>query len=181
MITLVGGKAGEGKSTFSKFCTEYLLEEHKLSSAIVPFARMVKETAFFMGWDGEKDTKGRKLLQEVGNIGRDYDIDLWANHAIDFITGQAVQFDYVFIDDWRFPNEGDVVEEHFLPIFRVRVKRPKEFHTLRGTPLYNDVSEISLPDDDDYYDIIIENNGDMEYLETLAHGFVNTKLLERGK
>ena len=38
---------------------------------------MVKAVAKFMGWNGEKDTKGRKLLQGIGNLGREYDNDAW--------------------------------------------------------------------------------------------------------
>lgn len=174
MIVLIGGRAGEGKSTFTRFCGEYLLREKNIGSVIVPFARMVKETAFVMGWDGEKDDKGRKLLQEVGKIGREYDLDLWANHAIDFIKdcdGQG--FEYYFIDDWRFPNESKVIVEHFSPTLKVRMRRPEESHTLFGTALYNDVSEASLSDEDSYYDYVIKNSKDLDELKVKSEQFID--------
>ena len=97
MITMIGGRAGEGKSTFAKLCTKSLIDDHKEGSALVPFARMVKETAMFMGWNEKKDAKGRKLLQSVGNIGREYDINLWADHAVAYIQELAGTFIYIFI------------------------------------------------------------------------------------
>lgn len=181
MITMVSGRAGEGKTAFASFCQDILVADYQISSAIVPFARMVKETAFFMGWDGEKDSRGRRLLQEVGNAGRAYDIDLWARHAVEFIKQHPADFEYVFIDDWRFPNEGKYLQEHFWPTITMRVRRPKEFHTLLNTPLYNDVSEISLPDEDEYYDFVIENKGTIDDLENKARKFVKENLIERGK
>lgn len=178
MITLVGGRAGEGKTQFARFCMESLIEDNH-SSVIVPFAYMVKETAFFMGWDGKKDDKGRKLLQEIGNVGREYNLNIWADHAVKYIVELAGVIPFVFIDDWRFPNEGKVLQEHFTPTNRVRMRRPEKFHALRETPLYNDVSEISLPDEDDYYDYIIQNDGDLDELKDLADDFVSSILLKR--
>jgi dephospho-CoA kinase len=179
MIVMVSGRAGEGKTTFAMYCQDILVADHNSSSAIVPFARMVKETAFFMGWDGEKDDKGRKLLQEIGNTGREYDIDIWARHAVEFIKQHPAEFEYVFIDDWRFPNEGKYLQEHFWPTITVRVQRPKEYHTLLNSPLYNDISEISLPESEEYYNVIIKNDGTSQTLEEKARKFVKENLIER--
>jgi dephospho-CoA kinase len=179
MIVLIGGRAGEGKSTFANLCGRYLIQEKSISSVTIPFASMVKETAFVMGWDGEKDDKGRKLLQEVGRIGREYDLNLWANHVVNYIKdcdGQG--FEYYFIDDWRFPNEAKVIREHFHPVELVRMRRPEEFHTLIDTALYNDVSEASLSDENSYYDYIVNNSKDLDELEAQAEQFVE-EILER--
>ena len=182
MIIMVSGRAGEGKTTFVEYCQDILVKEHQISSAKVPFAGMVKDTATFMGWNGEKDNKGRKLLQEIGNTGRAYDINMWAKHAAEFIDRQPVKFEYVFIDDWRFPNEGRYLQEHFRPTITVRVRRPEKYHTLLHTPLYNDISEISLPEADGYYNYIIKNDSTRQELEKVARKFVKEILLEkRGK
>ena len=180
MIILIGGRAGEGKTTFANFCSK-ILEKQSVSSVTVPFARMVKETASFMGWNGKKDDKGRKLLQDIGSIGREYNLDIWADHVVDFITGLPVPFVIVFIDDWRFPNEAKVIRKHFFPVVTVRIVRPVEFHTLRGTPMYNEVSEISLPEEESYYDFVINNNKDLKDLEDKVKFFVEKILLKRGK
>ncbi len=180
MIILIGGRAGEGKSTFAAFCGDYLLKDLDISSVVVPFAAKVKDTAFEMGWDGNKDEKGRKLLQEIGRIGREYDIDLWANHAIEYIKDCDAQgFEYYFIDDWRFPNEAKAVKDHFHPVVLVRMRRPEEYHTLFGTAMYNDVSEASLPDEDSYYDYVINNNKSLDDLKAKAKEFVDEILKKR--
>jgi len=179
MITLVSGRAGEGKTTFAKYCQDVLVADHKISSAIVPFARMVKDTAFFMGWDGEKDDKGRKLLQEIGNTGRAYDINLWARHTVEFIDQHPAEFEYVFIDDWRFPNEGLYLQEHFWPTITVRVRRPRQYHTLLNSPLYNDVSETSLPENDEYYNVIVQNDSTAQILKEKARKFVEENLIKK--
>jgi len=180
MITMISGRAGEGKSTFAKFCTNLLIEEFNEGSAIVPFARMVKETAMFMGWDKEKDDKGRKLLQDIGNIGRDYNENLWANQTVEYVKELSSTFSYIFIDDWRFPNEGNVVIDSYVPVTTVKICRPPEFHTLFGTELYDDVSETSLPDDSTYYDFVMDNAGTLEELEEKARIYIKTVLM-RGK
>ena len=181
MIILIGGRAGEGKTTFANLCQKVLLDKQLGSSVIVPFAKMVKETALFMGWNGEKDDKGRKLLQDLGGIGREYNLDIWADHVVDFITSLPVLFDVVFIDDWRFPNEAKVIRNHFFPVVTVRIIRPEEFHTLRGTPMYNEVSEISLPEEESYYDFIINNDKDLKKLDDKVETFVEKILQKRKK
>lgn len=175
MIVLISGRAGEGKSEFAHMCSDELAHKGK-SSLIIPFAHAVKDVAYYMGWDGQKDFRGRKLLQNIGNFGREYDTDLWANFVVEAIK-KVPEFEYVFIDDWRFPNEYVVIQEHFDPVLKVRMKRPKKFHALLGTEFYNDISEISLPDDVGYYDYIIENDTTLDGLRLLANDFV--KLLTK--
>jgi hypothetical protein len=173
MVIIVGGRAGEGKTTFCNYCIEALTLAG-LSGGIVPFARGVKETAKFMGWNGEKDEKGRRLLQLVGFAGREYDINTWAQKAFDTINEEELETDFVFVDDWRFPNEKIFMSNKFDPILSVRIRRPKEYHALIDTPLYNDISETSLSEDNDYYDFVVENDTDLDYLKNIASKFVET-------
>jgi hypothetical protein len=74
---MVSGRAGSGKSTFSNYCIDYLKSlGHR--ATLVPFAKGVKRTAKdCFGWDGKKDRKGRKLLQDIGLVGRAYNENLW--------------------------------------------------------------------------------------------------------
>ncbi len=162
MVIMVSGRAGEGKSTFCNICTE-ILEEQSISTATFPFARGVKDTASFMGWDGNKDDRGRRLLQILGRSGREYDESIWADKTVDSIKNWlGTYYDenwFVFIDDWRFENEGNVVMDAFHPVLKVRMVRPEKYHTLLGTPLYDDLSETGLPsvDSPGYYDALIHN------------------------
>lgn len=174
MIILVGGRAGEGKTTFSRFCAQYLSKDYDQSTIIAPFARGVKKVAEFVGWNGEKDEKGRKLLQGIGNIGREYNPDIWVKLCADIIENFFAQFptSYAFCDDWRFPNEYKYMQERFHPVIKVRIRRPEKYHTLLDTPYYDDISEVSLPEEDDYYHFVIDNSGNLNDFEERAVKFI---------
>ncbi len=174
---MVSGRAGEAKTSFSNFCVEHL-ESLSTKATIVSFAYGVKSTANAMGWDREKDDKGRRLLQQIGNVGREYNEDIWANMAVGSIIESQV--DVVFIDDWRFPNEGNVILQKFANVIKVRVCRPEEHHTLNGTELYDDISETSLPEiDTGFYNHVVDNIGSLEELGAMADEFVKSKIVSR--
>lgn len=182
IIIMVSGRAGEGKSTFSEICID-ILAKKDIMATVVPFAQGVKDTACFMGWDGEKDSKGRKLLQQVGNTGREYNENVWARKAVDEIREDAEVnlFDVVFIDDWRFPNERNVILTEFPKmVIKVRICRPEEFHTLNGTELYDDISETSLPDiESNFYSYVVDNIGSLNELKAMANEFIENKIVSR--
>ena len=176
MIYLVGGRAGEGKTTFSTMCCD-LIESVGAPCGVFAFAQGVKDTARFMGWDGIKDEKGRTLLQAVGNAGRVYRKDLWVERTIckmqercgkDLLDGGAF-----FVDDWRFPNE-EVVAKLMLGatnVKTIRIIRPEEFHALWGKFNYDDISESSLPLDRKYDYTIDNKTNSLDALQKLAASF----------
>lgn len=184
MIVLVSGRAGEGKSSFANFCIEYL-NDAGYSARVYPFAKGVKDTARFIGWNDEKDPKGRQLLQEIGKTGRTYHENTWVDMAIDSILNDMEYLDngkdwFAFVDDWRFMNEGIVIADAIAPLLKIRVIRPKKFHTLAGSVLYNDLSEVSLPDpkeEPDFYDVLIHNSTSLDKLANTANQFVERNLL----
>ena len=111
-IILISGKAEAGKTTTAKFLKKKLGEQGKLS-AIVPYGQYVKDTAkMLFDWDGNKDEKGRALLQWWGtDIVRKNYPDFWIDTVMrlakvmkDVGRGNR-NFDFLIIDDCRFPNE----------------------------------------------------------------------------
>lgn len=78
-----------------------------------PLADPIKEIASkYFGWDGKKDERGRKLLQMIGSIGREYNPNCWINLLddliMDHIKNNASFNEMIFIiDDVRFNNEAD--------------------------------------------------------------------------
>lgn len=148
---LISGRAGVGKSLTAKLMKEYL-DTLKLKSAIFPFAFGVKQSAEFMGWDKNKDEKGRQLLIDVGMAGRKYDPDLWCKTTFKYIIPEAsgFPFDFVLVDDCRFENEINYVKNDWTyQTFTVRVISPDR-ECLKGTPQYDDISETSLTNEMDY-------------------------------
>jgi hypothetical protein len=68
-ILMVSGHATSGKDTFVK----YFMENTSATCKRFAFADALKEIAKELyNWNGEKDAKGRQLLIDIGQIGREY-------------------------------------------------------------------------------------------------------------
>ena len=122
-LILISGKAGHGKDTLAGFLKEHMEADGK-KVLITHYGDLLKYICKqFFGWDGQKDEKGRTLLQYVGtDIIRKQAPDYW----VDFVAGILRMFndewDYVLIPDVRFPNEIDRMKE-FNPK-HIRIIRP---------------------------------------------------------
>ena len=112
-MTVIGltGKAGCGKTTAAKVLVEKGFQR-------LSFATPVKHVAKRFGWDGEKDEKGRRLLQLIGTeIGRWYDPDIWvkemARKILDVEDTNKYYMDQtmIVIDDVRFNNEAKLIKD----------------------------------------------------------------------
>lgn len=174
-VILLSGKAGAGKSTAGDMLEKKLLDIPSISVLRYGFADPLKYQAkAYFGWDGKKDDRGRKLLQDIGRIGREYDIDIWVKHFLNQLDKKAgiLPFNFSIIDDWRFPNELAYLQKNpLLDIVSIRVFGRGG---LNGETA-NDVSENSLPEADfesleretsqPYYDFAIDNRDDLELLE----------------
>ena len=155
-IILVSGKAGTGKSTVAQVMSEVLVSNGILTN-IVPVAYPVKECAREeFGWNGVKDDKGRALLQNIGQMGRDYNPDIWISKIGVLISDMVWRTGCVIIDDWRYPNEYEYLKNQGFYVYSVRVNAPKH-EALWSTEFYNHPSETSLTDDD-WYDFRIDND-----------------------
>jgi len=103
----IAGKAGAGKSTIGHFLNNLIPE-----SFILPFADEVKNVAKYMGWDGQKDEKGRRLLQLIGTeCGRMcINSDLWVTRWLDTAYRHAdIGRRIIIADDVRFENEANII------------------------------------------------------------------------
>jgi hypothetical protein len=144
---MLSGHAGVGKT----YCANQLaglLSEAGLNSYQSHFANGVKFTARLMGWDGNKDKKGRLLLQNIGKIGREYNPYMWAKGEFDSLSSLPnYPFDAITIDDWRFENELSYVTKN-EPLYKtITIKIvATDRECLKGTPEYDDISETELND-----------------------------------
>jgi len=183
---LISGKAGVGKSISASLLHKYLEERHGINREIFNFAKAVKETAKFLGWNGEKDTKGRRFLQHLGQTAREYNKDIWVEKTIygEIEKYYTYPLDVVLIDDWRFPNEAEFISRSPLyEVVKLRIESPGR-EILKGTPEYNEESEISLPkavESPEYYDYILFNEGTIEDLSEKLKVFWEFILSSRGE
>ncbi len=173
-VVLISGKAGVGKTTFAGLLSRVVHENEDHKSVVMThsIAWGVKQAATNMGWNGEKDVAGRRLLQGIGKIGREFNIDVWVEIANKGITDTHYHFGsfedkglrYVWIDDWRFRNEAKWFKEmdYLYRLLFVRVIAPSR-EILKGTPEALDVSEVDL-DDYAHFDVVIDNERTMDDL-----------------
>ena len=169
LVVLVSGKAGVGKTTLANMMVKGA-KDLGLNSYVDHFAGDLKFIAKVgFDWNGEKDERGRTLLQDIGTISRKYDENIWARRLYERVVSSSQVYHLVVIDDWRFPNElAYLKDKPMLEVFSVNIHAPNR-EILAGTPQYNDVSETSLPDSyttegDLFYNITVDNRGDIDTL-----------------
>lgn len=76
------------------------------------------------GWDGAKDEAGRRLLQEIGTVGRAYRAEIWLERlatrlAAPLVDGRAAR---VVVDDVRLDLEAAWLARHGFVV--VVIERP---------------------------------------------------------
>ena len=117
----ITGRAGSGKTTFANLLAKHF-DEHlrKIEprretvshyTVVLPMAFPLKDIAYKMGWNGNKDAKGRRLLQLLGTeCGREcIDEDTWVNKWLLDINSLPKSLRIVIADDLRFDNEAKTV------------------------------------------------------------------------
>lgn len=168
-VICISGKAQHGKDTTAKYLKE-CLESQGRTVLIAHFGDLLKYICkTFFDWDGQKDEKGRTLLQFVGTdkiraVAPDYWVDFIAN----FLGMFKSQWDYVLLPDCRFPNEYEVLKHYGFDASLLRIYRPN-FKSPLTPEQQKHPSEIAMdgyPVDDQ-----ITNQGDLEDLKTAAKDY----------
>jgi hypothetical protein len=120
-IITISGKARNGKDTFANMLSNYFSISDK-KAYIYHYADPLKMCATnYYNWNGEKDEKGRSLLQWLGTEKvRANNPDAWIQIAREIICGTLFDADYVIIPDARFPNEIEFWGDDLLTSIHVR-------------------------------------------------------------
>lgn len=108
MVITISGKAEHGKDSLATFIKEELETKGK-TVLILHYADYLKFIAKqYMNWDGQKDIKGRTLLQQLGTEkARNYYTNFWVDAVYNIVKLFQHDYDYFLIPDTRFPNEID--------------------------------------------------------------------------
>ena len=143
-LILISGKARNGKDTAAEYFKNKIIEFGK-KVAILHYADLLKYLCKqYFEWDGQKDDKGRTILQYVGtNIVRDRNPDFWVKMADEIITNVLFDKDFIIIPDCRFPNEMDYWQDTDYETISLRMIRTNYESELTKAQQWH-ISEIAL-------------------------------------
>lgn len=96
----LSGRAGVGKTTAAQVrlgrfgMLGVVARRFQLSTSI-------KQIAAQMGWDGNKDSRGRQLLIDIGDAGRRFDPHTWVRllFEVQIPTSECRSLEVVLVDD----------------------------------------------------------------------------------
>ena len=174
-ICCISAKAQHGKDTAAELIKEYL-ESRGQKVLITHFADLLNFICKkFFNWDGQKDEKGRTLLQYIGtDVVGAKNPAYWAEFIVSILKMFENEWDYVLIPDCRYPVEVATVERSFDTVV-LRVERPGFDNGLTEAQK-NHPSEVDM--DNYHFDLILYNDkGVEEFADKLAH-FTEEYLLE---
>ena len=165
---LISGKARHGKDTTANMLYDEFKKKGK-KTLIIHYADLLKYICKqYFGWDGNKDEKGRTILQEVGtdNIRKNYP-DFWVKFVADFIMCFPNRWDYVIVPDTRFPNEASHIVDRGFNAFLLRVNRGGDFVSPLSEEQQRHASETALDNAD--FDFVIHNDGTLQDLRATVN------------
>ena len=162
-VIRISEKAQHGKETVANFMKECLEAKGK-RVLVTHYADLVKYVCkTFFDWDGQKDEKGRTLLQYVGtDIVREKEPDYWVGFITDMLYFFEDRWDYVLIPDTRFPNEIDYMKDAGFDVLYIRVIR-ENFESPLTEEQQKHPSETAL---DEYEaDVMLYNDSTLDDLK----------------
>lgn len=148
------GKMQVGKTS----AADHLARRHGFRKyALADPIKEIARDAF--GWDGAKDERGRRLLQEIGSVGRAYDPEMWLRRLAERMARDAAP--RIVVDDVRLAREVTFLESQGFTV--VRILRPADrISTLTSDERARHETETEL--DDVPVDATIDNRGTLEEL-----------------
>lgn len=163
----ISAKAEHGK-TFTCNVLKKEYEKRGYRVEIIPLAKALKDYARILGWDGQKDARGRSMLQELGPVLKHYHGgDVFARIAYE--TAVKHDLDVLLIDDMRLLDEVEFYENllatHRVEDYRLyRVIRPNYENHLTEVQR-NDLTETAL---DNYtFDGVLVNDGTDNFINVI--------------
>ena len=165
-VICISGKAQHGKDTTAGFLRDELMKDG-YSVLVTHYGDLVKHVCrSFFAWDGNKDPKGRTLLQRIGtDVIRAQDENYWVRFVGDVLKFFPKEWDFVLIPDCRFPNEITYLAELGLDVTHIRVIR-SNFTSPLSIEQQNHPSETAL--DGAIPDADINNFGTLDDLKKVV-------------
>ena len=173
-ILAISGHAQNGKDTIAGLLRDSLKTDGN-RVLVTHYADLLKYMCrTFFDWDGNKDEKGRHILQYVGtDIIRKQAPDFWVDFISSVLTYFNENWDYVLIPDTRFPNEIDKLLSNGFDVTHIRVVRPN-FESSLTEEQKNHPSETAL--DNANPDFYIYNEGSIDGLQIKIDEWIKENL-----
>lgn len=173
-ILAISGHAQNGKDTVAGLLRDSLKADGN-RVLVAHYADLLKYMCrTFFDWDGNKDEKGRHILQYVGtDIIRKQAPDFWVDFISSVLTYFNDNWDYVLIPDTRFPNEIDKLISNGFNVVHIRVVRPN-FESFLTEEQKNHLSETAL--DNVSPDFYIYNEGSIDELQIKIDEWIKENL-----
>lgn len=171
-VICISGKARHGKDSTASILRD-LLKENGGRVLVTHYADLLKFICKnYFNWDGNKDDKGRQMLQYVGtDVIRKQNPTLWVDFVSMILKYFYNNWDYVIIPDCRFPNEITTMQDKGFDTVHIRVIRDNFESPLTGEQ-QSHPSETALDDmKPDYY---IKNNGTLQDLKKTINEWIVT-------
>lgn len=170
-IICISGKAGSGKDASAAMIKELLEGRNAERVLITHYADLLKFMCkSFFEWDGQKDERGRSMLQYIGtDVVRKRNPDFWVDFIIKVLTFFPNEWDYVIIPDCRFPNEIGRLRDAGFDVCHLDINRPNLVSCLAPEQLTHQ-SEIALDGTTPDYTII--NDGTLDDLRNHLSDYI---------
>ena len=175
-VILISGKAQNGKDTVGSILRKQLMQDGN-RVLMTHYADLLKYICRnYFDWDGQKDEKGRALLQYVGtDVVRKQNPTMWVDFISMILRYFRDSWDYVIIPDTRFKDEISTLIKDGFYTLHLRVERPNFKSNLTEEQL-NHPSETEL--DDVVPDYRIINDGNLDKLEAEVKAWIKENLYE---
>lgn len=161
-VVIIAGKAESGKTTLAHILKDKLEAQGK-RVVVANYGGLVKYVATtFFGWDGEKDEKGRHLLQHIGtDIVRKKKSTYWIDFIVSIVNLFKNEWDYFIIDDGRFQDEIEVFDNlDTIQSYVIRINRLNHRSRLTEEQLKHP-SEIALDNYSFKYNVSASNKDEL--------------------
>lgn len=162
-MIILTGEAGVGKDTYADRLTAAAADDG-ISVHRITFARVLKDMAEKLGWNGRKDEKGRTLLQELGKLVKEYHgHEFFAEKAFEGVEPQEGKENLFIVTDLRFLSEYYYVltwakqRNISCTVVRIDRDRDKNWTSSLTEEQKKDVSENNWKTIDP--DILVHNDG----------------------
>lgn len=169
-IITISGHAENGKDLTATILKEKL-EYEGYKVCIIHMADYLKYLARqFFNWDGQKDLKGRTLLQKLGTEKvRAINPTYWVDTVFEFIKVFNSDFQYFLIPDCRFKNEINTFKQNGFDTIALHIERLNYENSLTPEQRQHP-SETAL---DNYkFDYYIKSISGTEFLEKEVDKFI---------